>query len=396
MSRNPAWMGEPMLQQFFAATVAMGGEARVVGGAVRDFLMGRASGDLDVASTLTPEQTMELAVANGWKAIPTGLAHGTVTVVLPGRVIEVTTLRRDVETDGRHAKVEYTNRFEEDAARRDFTFNALYMDAQGEVFDFFDGKKDLAEKRVKFIGDAATRITEDGLRILRYFRFLATHGSIASAAELEVIRQKREMLRSLSGERIAMEMGKLLSARDPSYSVAQMAACDLAPLLSDTHWNAQKLQQLVSLETQYKTVPNAWVRLLAMIAPGERVQAAAWISERYKVSRADRTQLAQLAVPRPAVSEAELKEQLRAQARGVVEGSLLLAEIDGVVGASFESLLRLTREWAVPNFPVSAGDLIAQGFKEGLELGDTLRVLERKWIESDYTLTKEALLQTIV
>ncbi len=395
MSRNPAWLGEPMLQQFFAATVAMGGEARVVGGAVRDFLMGKGGGDIDVASTLTPEQTMELAAANNWKAIPTGIAHGTVTVVLPGRVIEVTTLRRDVETDGRHAKIEYTNRFEEDAARRDFTFNALYMDASGKVFDFFDGRKDLEAKRVRFIGDAATRISEDGLRMLRYFRFLATHGSLAGTGDLEVIREKREMVTQLSGERILMEMSKLFFARDPAYAVEQMVACELPPLLTQTEWNVSVLQRLLQIEAQQKSPAMGWVRLLALIDPAKRIAAAGFIAERWKLSRAERTQLTALAQPLLGMNAAQVKEQLRASARLLVEGRVLLAQVDGVVNDAFEPLLKLTREWPVPNFPVTAGDLIAQGFSEGLALGEALRTLEYKWIESDYTLSKDALVQSI-
>lgn len=395
MSKNPAWLGEPMLQQFFAATKVLGGEARIVGGAVRDHLMGKGGGDLDLATTLTPEQNMELATTNGWKAIPTGIAHGTVTVVLPGRVIEVTTLRRDVETDGRHAKIAYTDRFEEDAARRDFTFNALYMNAAGEITDFFHGVEDLKAHRVRFIGDARTRIAEDGLRILRYFRFLATHGKEVDAEAIAAVREKRGMIEKLSGERIAMEMTKLMGARKPLLAVQQMEACELAPLLSNTRWDVTGLQCLLQHEPPHKESINPLVRLLSLIKPGERAAAAEWISERYKVSRAERTQLAELAKPLHAVTEAQVKEMLRALARPVVEGKLLLAASDGTID-QVPQWLALVKNWAVPNFPVSAQDLIAQGFKEGLTLGETLRALERKWVESDYSLSKDALLQTVV
>ena len=215
--KNPPWLSEVPLQQLFAATRAAGGEARAVGGAVRDWLMGMESADVDVASTLAPEQTIDIAAQNGWKAIPTGIEHGTVTLVLPSRVVEVTTLRRDVTTDGRRATVAFTEDWREDASRRDFTINAMSMDADGTVFDFFDGKNDITQNRVVFIGDAGQRITEDALRVLRFFRFLATHGKPPADAEaLASIAAQKSMVESLSGERIANEMRKLLAADAPA------------------------------------------------------------------------------------------------------------------------------------------------------------------------------------
>ena len=216
MTTMPDWLMEKPLQQFFAATRAMGGEARAVGGAVRDGVLGVEAYDVDIASTLLPEQTMQLAADQGWKAIPTGIAHGTVTLVLGERIVEVTTLRRDVKTDGRHAVVAFTDRFEEDAARRDFTFNALYQDSAGALYDYFGGIADLATQTVRFIGDAATRIQEDGLRILRFFRFLATHGKPpADADALAAIGTHKAMIANLSGERIATEMRKITGRRQP-------------------------------------------------------------------------------------------------------------------------------------------------------------------------------------
>jgi poly(A) polymerase len=395
MNNRPTWLNEEPLQQLFAATRAAGGEARAVGGAVRDFLMARAGGDVDIASTLTPEETIALAKAHGWKAIPTGIVHGTVTLVLPGRVVEVTTLRRDVKTDGRHAVVAYTNRFEEDAARRDFTFNALYMDDTGTIHDYFDGQKDLAARVVRFIGDASTRITEDGLRILRYFRFLATHGSLASTGDLEAIKEKRTMIAQLSGERIATEMGKLLAAREPLYAITQMAECELAPLLSDTQWNVSMLQQLLQHEAQHKSTPLPWVRLFAMITPAAREASAIWISERYKLSRADRATLAMLAKEQHTVTIAEIKESLREMPRAIVEGRLLLAAVDGILNEALADAIKLARTWEIPAFPVTANDLLSRGFSEGLALGDRLRLLEIHWVQSDYTLSKEALLSEL-
>ena len=282
MSDKPTWLDEAPLQQLFAATRAAGGEARAVGGAVRDWLMSSyakashdggdlwlealAPGDVDVASTLAPERTMEIAAQQGWKAIPTGIDHGTVTLVLPGRVVEVTTLRRDVTTDGRHAMVAFTDNWQEDAARRDFTMNAISMDASGKVFDFFEGKKDIADRRLAFIGDAATRIAEDGLRMLRYFRFLATHGKPpADGDALAAIAAKKEMITKLSGERIANEMRKLLAAENPSYALRLMLEQGIAPLVFGRAIDASRMIRLHMLENQADYQCSVWARVVALL-----------------------------------------------------------------------------------------------------------------------------------
>lgn len=412
----PSWLHEPGLQQWFAATRDTGGEARVVGGAVRDFLRGVTSGDVDIASTLTPAQNLALAAQLGFKAIPTGIAHGTVTVVLPSRVVEVTTLRRDVETDGRHAVVEFTDCFEEDAARRDFTMNALSMDGQGTIHDYFGGKTDIANRTVRFIGDATTRIEEDGLRMLRYFRFLAVMGAAPTQDALDAIRQRREMVATLSGERIATEMQKLLSAETPLEALRAMDACGMPALVSDAAWNTDMLQQLLQLELQQNSPSPSWVRLLAMVHPDVRAACTAWVAQRYKLSRVARTTLMQLSQPLTSVSflrlqgggkvgvsepdssfegeglRASVKEALRKEPRDVVQGRLLLAALDGASHAELTGLIGLARTWEIPIFPVTAHDLLSRGFSEGTALGVRLRLLERKWVESDYRLTRDALL----
>ena len=390
MGNAPHWLQEKTLQQFFAATHAAGGEARVVGGAVRDFLLGREGGDVDVASSLKPEDTMAIAAAAGWKAVPTGIAHGTVTLVLPERVVEVTTLRRDVETDGRHATVAYTDDFAEDAARRDFTMNALSMDAQGSIHDYYRGREDIDARQVRFIGDAATRIAEDGLRILRYFRFMAQLGFAGDAQALAACEAQRAMVANLSGERIAQEMRKLLVAAAPAEALGQMAGIGLPEYLTESPWYHDHLLQLLALEKAHDMAPSAWVRLLAMIAPEFRTATASWIGERWKLSRNERALLAVLAGQTTTVDAATTKEWLRAHERAVVQQCLLLWAVD--TGEDVGALLRLAQTWNVPALPVTAKDLIARGHSEGRALGDALRALEERWIKSDYTLSKAELL----
>lgn len=393
MTSAPAWLNEKELQQFFLATREAGGEARAVGGCVRDFLMGIAGGDVDIASTLTPEQTSAIAVKNGWKAVPTGIAHGTVTLVLEKRILEVTTLRRDVETDGRHATVAYTDDWQEDAARRDFTMNALYMDAAGHIDDFFGGKGDLADKRVRFIGDATKRIEEDGLRILRFFRFLASHGVAPADAEaLRACHAKREMIAGLSGERIQHEMKKLLRARAPLYALQQLQGIGASALVSGQEWHFPPLEKLLQLEAQHGVEAIPFLRLMAMLPPGKRPEAASWLHARWKLSRQCQHATQYFAATHAPLTTATIKEWLRHEQRPLVIARILLAVVDGTDASALGEYLALARDWPVPTFPVGAKDLIARGMKEGVELGNALRALEARWAESDYALTKEELL----
>jgi poly(A) polymerase len=210
---HAAWFNDPALKRVFALLNADGGEGRVVGGAVRNSLMGLDVSDIDVATTLTPDVVIERAKAVGIKAVPTGVEHGTVTLVIDRKPFEVTTLRADVETDGRRAKVAFSTDWQTDAERRDLTINALYVDEQGEVVDLVGGLADLEKRNIRFIGDAATRISEDYLRVLRFFRFFAYYGSGRPDADgLRACAAARSKLQTLSAERVWSEMRKLLSA----------------------------------------------------------------------------------------------------------------------------------------------------------------------------------------
>jgi tRNA nucleotidyltransferase/poly(A) polymerase len=394
VSKKPAWLKEEGLQQLFAATKVAGGEARVVGGAVRDWLMGIEGGDVDVASTLAPERTIEIAAQQNWKAIPTGIEHGTVTLVLPERILEVTTLRRDVETNGRHAVVAFTDDWKEDAARRDFTMNALYMNADGELTDFFDGQKDLEAQRIRFIGDAATRITEDGLRILRYFRFLASHGKPPADEEaLGAITELKGMVASLSGERIANEMRKLLSVENPAYSLRLMQQAHVAALVFGREITPQGIIRLHLLEAQADYQTSVWARAL-LLMQGANEADVKWLSTRWKLSRNETGQLQLLAgLPKfDAAAPRHVHTRLLRLYHAPAYLDWLLVQAALTPGIDVAAYVALALDFIAPVFPVTAKDLMAKGMSEGKPLGDKLSLLEMRWEESDYTLTKEELL----
>lgn len=395
----PDWLNDSALQQFFAATSAAGGTARVVGGAVRDHVLGLPVREVDIASSLAPEATMNIALQHGWKSIPTGILHGTVTLVLPTRTVEVTTLRRDVETDGRHARIVYTDSFAEDAARRDFTMNALFMDAAGVITDYYHGQADIATRTVRFIGDPAQRIREDALRMLRYFRFIATHGNAAVVDEamIGVMRTHRVLLDGLSGERIASEMRKLLSAHDPSAALWGMYHSGFDVALCGHRWQMEMLPRLLLLESQHfasldDCPMRPWVRLLTLLSPAVWGDAMAWLTARYKLSRADQKRLRFLSEEVAGiVMPSAIKQALRYQPREWVLAKLLLAAVLQPTEGLAE-LTQLATGWQPISFPVRAADVMAQGMPPGAKLGAVLDRLEALWVASDYQLSNSELL----
>lgn len=397
MSKHPAWLAEPSLQQLFVAIRAAGGEARVVGGAVRDFLMNRSGGDVDIATTLLPDSVMALAPGLGFKAVPTGIAHGTVTLVLPGRVVEVTTLRRDVATDGRHATVAFTHDWQVDAGRRDFTINALSMDANGEIYDYFNGQKDITSHRVAFIGDAATRIEEDGLRILRFFRFLASHGKPpADAAALAAITQHKACIATLSGERIANEMRTLLGVENPAFALRLMRETGVDTEIFACATTPARMIRLHMLETQADYQTSVWARVLLLTRPTSEVGSSTidHVMNRWKLSRHEAQQLKLLAgLPVFAANAPRYVYTRMIRLHGAPAYlDWLLMQAVTMTGLDIAPYVQLAHEFKPPLFPVTARDLMAAGMCEGKALGDRLAALEQRWEESDYTLTKDALL----
>jgi poly(A) polymerase len=349
------------------------GAARFVGGAVRDTLLGLDVADVDLATELPPEDVLDQLRAAGIKAVPTGLAHGTITAVLPGGPVEVTTLRRDVSTDGRHATVAFTRRWEDDAARRDFTINALYADpATGEVFDYFGGVDDLALRRIRFIGDPLQRIAEDHLRILRFFRFQARFGVEVDAAALEACTARANDLMALSRERIAAELLKLLVADGAVATIALMIEHGIfRPVLPEIT-TVDRLAVLSAREAAAGVAADAIRRLAALLPTDEAV--AEDVGARLRLSKLDRRRL--ISATQPA-GEETAQAIAYAHGTGLAIDRLLLsdrpiADAQAVVG------------WEVPRLPLGGGALVERGVRKGPEVAQLLRVIEAEWVRAGF------------
>src|SRR3954466_8523052 len=279
------WMTAPETVAVMAAL----GEGRFVGGAVRNALLGVPVVDIDIAVPIPPEEAAARLRAKGIKVVETGLDHGTITAIAGVHAFEVTSLRRDVETDGRHAKVAFTDNWAEDAARRDFTINALYASAGGEIFDYTTGVEDLAVGRVRFVGDARTRIAEDYLRVLRLFRFHAWYGKGELDADaLRAAAEARDKLTTLSGERIAKELLRLLEAGNPAPVLRVMAATGILPLLLPGALQLPRLERLAEIEADNLFPRDGILRLAALLSDDSDPHA---VADALKLSNADRTRL---------------------------------------------------------------------------------------------------------
>ncbi len=363
----------PNVQGLAAVIAALNGQVRLVGGVVRDTLAGVATKDIDLATPLAPEAVMAALKAAGLKAVPTGLAHGTVTAVAEGRPFEITTLRRDVATDGRHAKVAFTDDWREDAARRDFTINALYADpVTGEVFDYFGGLADLEAGIVRFIGAPLQRIAEDHLRILRFFRFHARFGSGGpDAASLSACQTRANDLMALSRERIAMELLALLALPNPAPTLALMIESGIfVPVLPEIA-DAAPVTHLVTREAEAGIAPDALRRLCALIAPDPVL--AEDIANRLKLSNAQRKRM--IAVAARAAEDASAPRALAYwQGVEVAIDRLLLGNGDP----------RPLMDWTPPRFPINGGAIVARGVQAGPEVARILQSAERQWVAEGF------------
>ncbi len=357
---------------------ALGAEealTRYVGGAVRDNLLDLPVSDVDLATRLQPEEVIRRLEAARIKAVPTGIDHGTVTAVSDGHPYEVTTLRRDVSTDGRRATVAFTTDWEEDAARRDFTINALSADpGTGEVFDYFGGLDDLQARHVRFIGDPLKRIAEDHLRILRYFRFHARFGSgDPDKAALDACTKRANDLVALSSERIADELLKLLALPDPSVTLAIMLdRAILTPVLPEI--GAERLPDLTALiatEEKAGIAPNPLRRLAALLPRDAEVALA--VAARLKLSNKARKRLVCAAEPGSDKPAETLAYRL---GNDCAADRLLL-------GGESREAARIAR-WHSPRLPIGGGVLIARGLPEGSIVSRTLRKIEDRWIEAGF------------
>ena len=395
------WLRRPAILRVFEALDARGVETRAVGGAVRDALLGLPVREVDLATTAKPDKVMAIARKSGLKAIPTGIEHGTVTVVADGASFEVTTLRRDVETFGRHATVAFTEDWVEDARRRDFTVNALYAGRDGTVFDPLGGYEDVVAGRVRFIGDAEARIKEDYLRILRFFRFNAYYGKGAYDAEgLAASVRLRDGIKQLSAERIKAELWRLLVA--PGAATAIEALFDYG-LLTGVLGSAPRLDRfnrLVEIEKVQGLAPNAARRLaaLAVFVQEDALRLAA----RFKLSNAEQSVLALGAVGPDALSLPDANAAKRLLYRRGADDfrDLVLLAWAGSGAATndpdWQAAFRLPQRWQAPDFPLRGADLVETGAFKGPEIGETLRQLEAEWIEGGFAGSHDELLARAV
>jgi poly(A) polymerase/tRNA nucleotidyltransferase (CCA-adding enzyme) len=391
---------EPPVQAVFAALDGDKGATRIVGGAVRDALLGRPVTDADFATTLPPSDVIARSEAAGLKTAPTGIEHGTVTVIADGRPFEVTTLRRDVETDGRHAVVAFTDDWSEDAWRRDLTINALYCGADGEVFDPLGAMGDLMAGRVRFIGEAEARIREDYLRILRFFRFFAWYGDgRPDAAGLKACAKLRPGIATLSAERVWAELKRLLAAPDPTRALLWMRTTEVLQKTLPESWGIDAIHRLIAAEKIEGWEPDPLLRLEAMLPPHRaRIDS---LAERLRLSKQEAARLlawANAPEPNPAMSEADFAQALyRAGKLGMIDrlrhATARELEKDNTQAAeSLRRLLRYAEDWQRPVLPVSGKDIVSAGVEPGRAVGERLRELEERWIESGFTLSREALL----
>ncbi len=354
-----------------AAIIAAISEVRFVGGCVRDTLAGQLPHDIDLATPLSPETVVAKLEAASLKAIPTGIAHGTITAVAQGQTVEITTLRRDEETDGRRATIAFTSDWQEDAARRDFTINALFADPHsGELFDYFGGADDLRAGIVRFIGAPLQRIAEDHLRILRFFRFSARYAKSAIHAEsLAACAERANDLMALSRERIAMELLALLALPDPSATTALMIEHGIFNAVIPEITDARQLARLVEREREHLIAANPLRRLAALLPVG----TADDVGARLKLSKAQRKRLinAEMRSPGDAMRPEALAYQLGLDS---AMDRLLLG--DGPV--------TLDCAWSRPGFPLSGGAIIKRGIAAGPEVARILQAVERQWVEEGF------------
>jgi poly(A) polymerase len=387
---DAAWLREGAPALLLAALDRDGEEARVVGGAVRNGLIGEPAGDIDIATTALPDEVVRRAAAAGFKAVPTGIEHGTVTVVADGRPHEVTTLREDVETDGRRAKVAFGRDWQRDAERRDFTMNALSVARDGTIYDYVGGFVDLMARRVRFIGEPGKRIAEDYLRILRFFRFHAAYGHGApDPAGLAACIAARQHLDRLSRERVQMEMFKLLVAAHAVPALAVMSEAGLllsvlggVPLLAS-------LSNMIKIETSLELAADPVRRLGALAL--FTIEDADRLRERLRLANAEHERLRAMADGWWRILAENAEQDGRAAlyrlGREHFTDRVLLAwtrSPAGIADTTWHELARLPERWTAPEFPLKAADFLERGVARGPALGMALRAAEEVWIAAGF------------
>jgi poly(A) polymerase len=381
----PDWLSRPEIRHL----TDLLGEARFVGGAVRDTLLGRPIGDLDLATPLPPEEVLRRLGKAHIRAIPTGIDHGTVTAVLESGPVEITTLRRDVETDGRHAVVAFTADWAADAARRDFTMNALYLDAEGFVFDPVGGLSDCLSGRVHFVSDPAQRIREDVLRLWRFYRFLAHYGRTApDAAARRACRELAPLTAGLAGERLKTELMKLLVAPDPVPALRMMIEDEVWATLLPAPGPLEALSALIHIEPAPDGLRRLAILLPAAADPGP-------VAERLRLANAERDRLAALVLtPAPdlgADARAQRRDLYRL-GRELYRDLVLLAAARRGKPDAVPALLAAAAAWTDPVLPIGGAEVLAAGVPAGPRVGALLKAIEAWWIAGDFQAGRAACL----
>lgn len=402
------WLARAETQEVLGLLEAAGHRAWAVGGCVRNAILGQPVADVDISTDAHPERVAELAAGAGLKCVPTGIGHGTVTVIAGHEPYEITTFRRDVETDGRRAVVAFADRIEEDAMRRDFTMNALYARRDGEVIDpLGSGVADALARRIRFVGEAGARIREDYLRILRFFRFFAWYGDGRPDPEgLRACARLKDGMVRLSAERVWAELKKLLAAPDPSRALLWMRQTGVLSLVlpESEKWGIDAVHALVAAGRDLGWRPDPLLRLEAIV-PADPARMAA-LASRLKLSKAEAARLAAWAMTgpvAPSTGEAALAKIAYRGDRQAVDDRVRLglaaarAKAGEDSGALAEAggylrLLRFLEGWEKPVFPVKGSDLAALGMASGPRMGETLSKLETEWVESGFRAGRDALL----
>ncbi len=376
--------------------------ARLVGGCVRDAVLGKLAHDIDIATQLEPEAVMAALKAAGIKVVPTGLAHGTVTAIPAGKPVEVTSLRTDVATDGRHAEVAFTEDWLADAQRRDLTMNALYCDAQGRVFDpIGTGIDDAKAGRVRFVGEAETRVTEDYLRILRFFRFHAFYGKgPLDPVALAACATHRAGMAKLSVERVWMELKRLLAAPDPRLVLAAMAETGVLAAILPEATDLNVLEYLVDIENSLFLEPEPLQRLMALL-PRDPTRAAGLVS-RLKLSSAEGDRLLAWAGDQTKIqsylSAREVRRALYWMGAPLYLDRVRLAwahDPEPRRTSQWRAMIALSSGFVAPRFPITGEQVLAAGARPGPAIGQILRELEHWWVENDFTEDEMGLVERL-
>jgi poly(A) polymerase len=392
------WMTASATRSVMEALSRNGTTPRFVGGCVRDALLGRPVKDIDIATPDIPETVIEKLAAADLKSVPTGLKHGTITAIADGLPFEVTTLRRDIETDGRHAKVIFTDNWSEDAARRDLTINAIYCDGDGNLLDPVSGLADLRDRKLRFVGEASERIAEDVLRILRFFRFFAHYGEgQIDAAGYTACHDQAHLLPTLSAERISAELLRLLAAVDPVPTLDLMTRSGVLAQVLPTARPGDLLASLVRLEQTCEAV-DPLRRLYALCSP-DRPQAR-MLADQLRLSANQKQRLMDMAARQPelepATNSEDLRKALYLRGKPVILDQLFLNQADSAEdNAAWQGLQDRVDQWQPVTLPVQGQDVLDRGLQPGPEVGRVIKEIESWWIEGDFQADRSACLQQL-